>query len=120
MDRMLADIQALNDELRSLREQMHDTTTVRDLHEKLVAGATEKADKVASETSKRLRQVITVVAAGLLVWTPVVAYAAVWAHERVRNSCYPVAALVEGAPVDEPWYCGAFPGTNRHDHEEIP
>lgn len=93
----------------------------RDLAEKLAAAADAHADRAVAavrETRRILRTVVAVVALGLVLWTPFVAYGAVWVHERVRNSCYPaLAELIHATPTSaDPWYCGLFPGTGRPDH----
>lgn len=104
MMRRLDDI----DDLFSRQEQE------RDYSEKLGAAAWAEAEgaKVTATSVQRLTQRIAkVLAVGLLLYTPLIAYGAVWMHERVRNDCYPVAS-----PVTEPWFCGLFPGTNHPHH----
>lgn len=99
------------DELFSRQEQE------RDFSERLGAAALDMAEgaKVTAAGVARLtHRIATVLAVGLLLWTPVVAYGAVWMHERVRNTCYPLG--VAQGQADEPWYCGIFPGTNHPPH----
>jgi len=119
-DRRLADVQALLGRLDGIDELFAEERASRNLQEKLADAAADIAEKATdevAETRRLLRTVIAVVAVGLLVWTPIVAYGAVWFHELVRNTCYPVAELAEDRPVDEAWYCDLFPGTGRHpDH----
>lgn len=113
MEELTAGVRALHDRVEKLDDLLHEHRDTADLREKLGAAAMRHADN----TRALLRRVAILLAAGLLIWTPVVAYAAVWAHEKVRNNCYPVLWLEEPASshVHEPWYCGLFPGT---DHKE--
>lgn len=121
MERLQADVESLNVEVKRLREELRHTEKTRDIAEKLASGlasTAEEAREAAQKAHDLLRRRVIAVAAGLTLWALVVAYFAVYAHEIYRNHCYPAAAIVAGHPVDEPSYCGLFPGTGRHDHKE--
>ncbi len=104
--------------LDAIDELFHRSEESRDLHERLTAGAAGDAEKAARQARKLVRTVVRVVTFALLLWTPLVAYGAIWFHELQRNNCYPVAAILAGGPIDEPWYCSLFPGTGRHAPQE--
>lgn len=115
------DARAMLERLDRIDRIFREERATRDLHERLAEGAAREAE-TAQETARHsvalLRYVMVVVAVGLLFWTPVVAYGAVWFHEKVRNTCYPFVQVTEPFPAlyNEPFYCGMFPGTNRMNH----
>jgi len=105
-------VRDLHDRVTRLSDSLQADRVARDLSERL-AGA---ADETAERTRSRLHHVAVVLALGLLLWTPLTAYGAVWLHEKVRNNCYPLAAYGQPAappPAEEEWYCGLFPGTDH-------
>lgn len=114
MEELSAGIRDLHDRVKHLDAALREHQGTTDLREKLGAAAHEEAKRTAGQ----LRKIALIVAAGLLIWSPAVAYGAVWGHEAVRNNCYPTWAVREqGPPVvvpvqDEPWFCSLFPGTN--------
>jgi hypothetical protein len=116
MKELTEGVRALHQRVEQLDEQLHEHRGLADLREKLGAAAIAQAEN----TRALLRKMIVVQIVGLVLWTPVVAYGAVWMHERVRNTCLPTVLLVDylngdehPVPGVEPWYCGIFPGTNH-------
>lgn len=112
MDRILADLEALNVEIRELHEQLTETRATRDLHERLAASAVDTAEQVADETRRRFRQIVTVVLAGLLIWTPFVAWGAILWHQQFLDDCVNRPSFERLA--DTPWHCALFPGGHQH------
>jgi hypothetical protein len=113
MDDFTAGVRELHQRVGDLDNLLRADAIARDLSEKLGDAAAAKAERAQN----LMRRVLTVLTVGLLLWTPVVAYGAVWLHEKVRNNCYPVVAF-DATPVPrpaegEPWYCGLFPGTDH-------
>jgi hypothetical protein len=114
-----AGVRDLHERVERLDGLLHERTTIADLTDKRA----DAAHATAEDTRRRQRWIVAVIAAGMLVWSPTVAYAAVYGHELVRNNCYPGVALMEppggwlpAYAVDQPWYCGLFPGTRpRHN-----
>lgn len=109
----------LNGRLDSIDSEFADEQTRRDLSEKLGAAAVtvaEDAKRTAKRAMGNLRTIVAVVAVGLVIYTPLIAYGAIWLHERVRNTCYPADVLVRAAPQPDHWYCEIFPGTGRMTH----
>lgn len=112
MDELHEGVRDLHERVARLSDSLQADRVARDLSERL-AGA---ADETAERTRSRLHHVAVVLALGLLLWTPLTAYGAVWLHEKVRNNCYPAAVydvLIPPTPVEEQWYCGLFPGTDH-------
>lgn len=112
MEELSAGVRDLHERVGRLDELLQADRVVEDLREKRA----DAAHDVAERTSRRVRLMLV---AGVLVafgWTPLTAYGAVWVHELVRNNCYASVEFADQppAPADEPWYCGAFPGTDRH------
>lgn len=110
-------VRDLHEKVGRLDELLNQRTIVTDLADRRA----DAAHAVAEEATKKIRRVIVACALVAFLWTPLTAYGAVWMHERVRNHCYPgVTYQAETPPADEPWYCGAFPGTGRHDNHGGP
>jgi len=116
-------IRELMDRLDVVDSLFTEDRLARDLAERLADAAADAAED-AAETAHTNRRLLTGIAAvlttGLLLWTPVVAYGAVWGHERVRNTCYPAAGAQQETVEDPYWYCGIFPGTGRPDPARHP
>lgn len=116
MEELEAGVRSLHEQVRNLDDLLREGQVERDLSERLTAAASqqaEEASRLAVLTHGLVRTMVVVVALGLLVWTPFVAYGAVWFHELVRNQCYSYGAILRH-DGDAPWYCGIFPGTFGH------
>lgn len=95
----------------------------RDLAERLgnaAAEVAEHAEQTAVHTRRLLLLITAVMAVGLLLWTPCMAFIAVYGHEIVRNHCYPGAVWAPPptptVAEDQPWYCGLFKGAQATGH----
>lgn len=112
MEELAAGIRELHERVASLDSLLKIDARARDLSERMGVAASvqaEEASRLARVAHDLSRRMTVVVAFALVIWTPVVAYGAVWFHELVRNTCYQSATQ-----VDEAWYCGIFPGTGHH------
>lgn len=113
-------VRELHERVEALDGLLHERTAVADLSERRA----DAAHAVSERNTHRIRLLWIAGVVVAFLWTPMTAYAAVWVHERVRNTCLPSVLLVEyvnGEDVrldgPEPWYCGIFPGT-RHPEED--
>lgn len=114
MEELTAGIRDLHDRVKHLDDQLRERGEATDLHERLGAAAMQ----VAERTRAGMRWLWIVGTLVALVWSPLVAYGAVWSHEKIRNDCYPVAVWDVAPPPGplrrpEPWWCHAFPGTDH-------
>jgi len=115
MEELAAGIRDLHSKVQHLDEMLREDQAVRDMHERLgaaVAASAEEATRIAAAAHGVVKRIFLAITVAMAVWTPFVAYGAVWAHELVRNTCYNGVTLVE--PNHNHWYCNIFPGTNQH------
>jgi hypothetical protein len=112
MEQLTQGVRDLHQRVSRLDELLQEHRGTANLQERLSAAAHDTAEA----TRRLVRRLLVLMAVGLLLWTPVVAYGAVWVHEKIRNNCYPGVMLVLNPPVEEPWYCTLFPGTDHPQH----
>lgn len=122
-ERYIPQVQELLARLEKIDALFESASIRRDFSEKLNAAAVHTANE-ANERSEVLvnafRRVRLMIAIGLLLWTPFVAYGAVWMHEKIRNNCYVVTYNnTHPTNIDGAWYCNLFPGTDHAHHMEM-
>jgi hypothetical protein len=105
-------------ELDGVDDALAELFTTRDLHERLVSGTAAVVETTAADARQRWGRMRVAMVVLALLWTPTTAYAAVWTHEVVRNTCYGAGLPGElPVPLQDHWYCGMFPGTTGGLHQ---
>lgn len=112
-DALIRGARDLHAELDRVDDSMTELLRSRDLHERLVTGAALVAEDVQAVVRTRGRLIRHALLALALLWSPGVAYGAVYVHQLVLTNC--ASDVHPEDPRPGAWYCDLFP--NTHDHE---